>query len=116
LHINVVSGCMPYGLYSSPNITWVIKPRRMRWAGHVAIMQKRRGTHRVGGGGGNLRERHHLEDLGINGTITLKQNTEIGWDRVDWNEIAADSNKWQAAVNVVMNFWIPQNAGELLTT
>jgi hypothetical protein len=23
------------GLYCSPNIVWVIKPRRMRWAGHV---------------------------------------------------------------------------------
>ena len=23
-------------LYSSPNIVWVIKSRRMRWAGHVA--------------------------------------------------------------------------------
>jgi len=25
-------------LYSSPNIVWVIKLRRMRWAGHVACM------------------------------------------------------------------------------
>jgi len=25
-------------MYSSPNIVWVIKLRRMRWAGHVARM------------------------------------------------------------------------------
>jgi hypothetical protein len=25
-------------LYSSPNTVWVIKSRRMRWAGHVARM------------------------------------------------------------------------------
>ena len=25
-------------LHSSPNIVWVIKSRRMRWAGHVACM------------------------------------------------------------------------------
>ena len=25
-------------LYSSPNIVWVIKSRRLRWAGHVARM------------------------------------------------------------------------------
>jgi len=25
-------------LYSTPNIVWVIKSRRMRWAGHVARM------------------------------------------------------------------------------
>jgi len=34
-------------LYSSPNIVWVIKSRRLRWAGHVAHMDERRGIHRV---------------------------------------------------------------------
>jgi hypothetical protein len=27
-----------HNLYSSPNIIRVIKPRRMRWAGHIACM------------------------------------------------------------------------------
>ena len=30
-------------LYSSPNIVWVIKSRRKRWAGHVARMGQERG-------------------------------------------------------------------------
>jgi len=30
------------GLYSSPNIIWVIKSRRMRWEGHVARMREER--------------------------------------------------------------------------
>jgi len=30
-------------LYFSPNIVWVIKWRRMRWAGHVALMGEERG-------------------------------------------------------------------------
>ena len=30
-------------LYCSPNIVRVVKSRRMRWAGHVACMGKRRG-------------------------------------------------------------------------
>ena len=34
-------------LYSSPNIVWVIKSRRMRWVGHLACMAERRGVHRV---------------------------------------------------------------------
>ena len=34
-------------LYSSPNIIRVIKSRRMRWAGHVACMDERRGAYRV---------------------------------------------------------------------
>jgi len=31
-------------LYSSPSIVWVIKLRRMRWAGHVARMGEERGV------------------------------------------------------------------------
>ena len=35
-------------LYSSPNIVWVIKLRRMRWVGHVAhIGKEKRGVYRV---------------------------------------------------------------------
>jgi hypothetical protein len=34
-------------LYSSPNIIWVIKSRRMRWAGHVARMGEKRGAYRI---------------------------------------------------------------------
>jgi len=34
-------------LYSSPNIVWVIKWRRMRWAGLVACMGEERGVYRV---------------------------------------------------------------------
>ena len=34
-------------LYSSLNIVWVIKSRRMRWAGHVARMGEERGVYRV---------------------------------------------------------------------
>jgi len=37
-------------LYPSSNIVWVIKSRRMRWAGHVAHMRERRGVNRVLGG------------------------------------------------------------------
>ena len=33
-------------LYSSPNTIWVIKPRIMRWAGHVARMGERRGVYK----------------------------------------------------------------------
>jgi hypothetical protein len=34
-------------LYSSPNIIWAIKSRRMRWAGHVARMGEKRGAYRI---------------------------------------------------------------------
>jgi hypothetical protein len=50
-------------LYFSPNIVWVIKSRRMRWAGRVWG----RGEAYTGFWWGNLRERDHLEDHGIDG-------------------------------------------------
>jgi hypothetical protein len=34
-------------LYSSPHIVRVIKSRRMRWAGHVALTGEDRGAHRI---------------------------------------------------------------------
>ena len=34
-------------LYSSPKSVRMIKPRRMRWAEHVARMEERRGVYRV---------------------------------------------------------------------
>jgi hypothetical protein len=36
-----------YALYSTPNITRVIKSRKLRWGGHVAQMGARRGPDRA---------------------------------------------------------------------
>jgi hypothetical protein len=36
-----------HGLYYSPGIVWVIKARRMRWAGHVARMGEVRGEYNI---------------------------------------------------------------------
>jgi len=57
-------------LYSSPGIFRVIKSRRMRWMGHVAQMG--RGEAYTGFWWGNLKERDHLEDPGVDGNIILR--------------------------------------------
>jgi hypothetical protein len=59
-----------YDLYPSPNIVQVMKSRRLRWRGHVAGMGERRGAYRVWWG--NLRERDHLENPGLDGRIILR--------------------------------------------
>jgi len=55
--------------YSSPNIVRVIKSRRMRWAGHVALMGEERGVCRflVGKPEG----KNNWGDLGVDGWIIL---------------------------------------------
>jgi hypothetical protein len=57
-------------LYYSPNIVRVIKPRRMRGAKNVACMG--RGRAYAGFWCGNLRERDHLGDPGVDGRIILR--------------------------------------------
>jgi hypothetical protein len=32
---------------------------------------------------------------------------EIGWDGVDWIELAQDMDQWRALVNTVMNLQVP---------
>jgi hypothetical protein len=57
-------------LYSSPTIVRVKKPRRMRWAGHVARMG--RGEAYPEFWWGNLREGDHWGDPGVDGRIILR--------------------------------------------
>jgi len=68
---------------------WVIKSRRMRWAGHVVRMGEERGY--IGSWWGNRRERDHWGDLGIDGWIILGRIsrrwdvgiwTVLGWPRI----------------------------------
>jgi hypothetical protein len=68
-------------LYCSPNITRVIKSRRMRCAGHVARMGERKGYKVFWWG--NLRKGEHLEDPGVYGRIILRW-IFTKWDVRTW--------------------------------
>jgi hypothetical protein len=75
-----------HDLYSSPTIVQVIKSRRMRWAGHVAWTG--RGEACTGFWWGNLRERDHWGDPGVDGTIILRLKWDVGvWTGLGWLRI-----------------------------
>jgi hypothetical protein len=40
----------------------------------------------------------------------------VGWECVDWIELAQDRARWRDPVNVVMKFQGPYNAGNFLTS
>ena len=92
-------------LYSSHNIVWVIKLRRMRWAGHVARMGVERGCR--GSWWGNRREGDHWGDLGIDAWIILgwiSRRWDVGiWTGLGWPRI----DRWRTLVRVVMNLRVP---------
>ena len=93
-------------LYSSPNIVWVIKSRRLRWAGHVARMEEERGVHKVLVGKPEGKRpvgtpRRRWED---NIKMDLQ---EVGRGCGDWMELAKDRDRWRALVSTGMNFRVP---------
>jgi hypothetical protein len=82
------------------------KSRRMRWAGHVAGMGKKRNAYRIWVGKPEVKRllgmsRRRLVD---NIKIDLR---ELGWDGMDWIELAQDRDQWRALVNTVMNLRVP---------
>jgi hypothetical protein len=93
-------------LYSSPNINQAIKSRKMRWVGHVARMGETRGAYKVSvgkleGKRSLRRPRRRLKD-------NIQMDViEIGWEDVDWIDLAQDRDRLRAVVNTVMNLFAP---------
>jgi hypothetical protein len=65
---------------------------------------------------GNLTERDHLEEPGVDGRITLGWIFRKWYVGMDWVDLAQDMDRWRTLVNVVTNLWVPQNAGNFLTS
>jgi len=92
--------------YSSPNIVWVIKWRRMRWVGYVERMGEESVVYRflVGkpdGKGPMERPRCRWVD---NIRLDLQ---EVGCEYTDWIGLAQDRDRWRTLVSAVMNLRVP---------
>jgi hypothetical protein len=91
--------------YSSPNIVWLIKSRRERWAGNVARMGDR-SVYRVMVGKPERkrplgRPRHRWDD---NIKMDLQAERCGG---MDWMEPAQDRDRCRALLNAVMKLRVP---------
>jgi len=81
-------------LYSSPNIVWVIKSKRMRWAGHVARMGEERGVCTVLVGKSELKRplgrprRRWVDNIRMD-----LQEVRCGY--MDWIGRAQDRDRWR---------------------
>jgi hypothetical protein len=84
----------------------MIKSRRMRWAGHVARMGETRNAYRILVGKPEGRRRLGRPRRRWVDSIKIDLR-EIGWDGVDWVDLAQDRDQWRVLVNTVMNLRVP---------
>jgi hypothetical protein len=94
-----------HNLYSSPSIIRTIKSR-MRWAGQVARIGGERNAYRILMGKPDGKRplgrpmRRWVDNI-------KKDPTDIGWDGMDWIDLAQDRGQWRTLVNTVMNLRVP---------
>jgi hypothetical protein len=95
----------PHDLYSSPSIIRIIKARTMRWARHVALMEKRNAYRLLVGKPEGRRplgrpKRRMLDNIRMD-------LVEVEWGDVDWIGLAPDRDRRRALVNSVLNVRVP---------
>jgi hypothetical protein len=84
----------------------MIKSRRMRWAGHVALMGENRNAYRILVG--SPEEKRPLERPRRRWVDNIKMELrERGRDGMDWIDLALDRDQWRALVNAIMNLRVP---------
>jgi hypothetical protein len=83
-----------------------IRPRRMRWEGHVARMEEKRNAYRL-----LVRKPGGKRPLGRPSWMNnIRMDFgEIEWGGVDWIDLAQDRDRWKALA--VINLGVPSNAG-----
>jgi hypothetical protein len=88
-------------LFSSPRIIRMIKSRRTRWAEYIVRVEETKSYYRISVG-----KSERKGPLGILRRVwmdNIKTDLgEIGWDGMDWMDLAQNRDQWRALVNTVM--------------
>jgi hypothetical protein len=84
----------------------MIKSRKNRWARHLAGMGEKGNTYRILVG-----KRERKRPVGrprrrYTGNIKIELR-EIGWDGMDWIDLAQSRDQWRAPLNTAMNLPVP---------
>jgi hypothetical protein len=93
-------------LYSSPSIIRIMKARRMKWAGHIALMGEKRNANRLLVGKPDRKRplgrprRRRVNNIKID-------FLEIVSGSLDWIGRTQDRDRLRALVNAVMNLRVP---------
>jgi hypothetical protein len=102
-----------HNLYSSQNVIKMMKPRRTKWAEHVACMRGKRNIMILEGKPeGKRPPGRPRRRWGDNIIMDL---IEIRWCGMNWIDLAQDRDQWKALINSVMNFRVLLNVGKFLS-
>jgi hypothetical protein len=94
-------------------IVWVIKSRRMRWAGYVEHMEERRGVYRILVGKPEEKRPFGRPERRWEDNIKM-YHQEVGCGGLDWIELVHDRDRWRTLVNAVINPQVPIKCGDCL--
>jgi hypothetical protein len=84
----------------------VIKSRKIIWAGHVAGTEERRSTYRVLVGKPEGKRPFGIPRRRWDDNIKMNLQ-EVGWECMDWVDLAQDRDRWRAFVTAAMKLWVP---------
>jgi hypothetical protein len=95
-----------HNLYSYPSVIKMIKSRRMTGAGHAGRMGEKKNAYRilVGKAEGKRPLRKPRRRWVDNIKMDLRY---IGWDGMDWIDLAQVREQWRAFVITEMNLRVP---------
>jgi hypothetical protein len=78
----------------------------LRWTGHASRIREKKGAYRLLVG--KPEELRPLERSRRRGEDNIKMDfREVGWEGIDWINLAQDRDRWRALVNAVLNLWVP---------
>jgi hypothetical protein len=75
----------------------------------------RRGEVYTGVGWGNMKNRYHVENAGLDRTVILNGYRRNRMGCVNWIDLIQDKDRCMYVVNAVMELWVLGNARNFLT-